>query len=136
MENTDQVKAETDPSRSTVDVPKDSSEKAEPSFTPGPWSACDFEGIWVSGPDGSQNVVCDIVARKYENHEDDSSAVFTDEDYANARLIAAAPALYAAAQRALGFLQTLNWDGEEVRILTAALALARGSAPEREAETQ
>jgi hypothetical protein len=52
--------------------------------TPGPWQVGDeLEGLWVY-TDPNQNVICDVVGRN-DPH------IMTDEDYANAHLIAAAP---------------------------------------------
>ena len=59
--------------------------------TPGPWAA-DADGdecFWVTGPNRSEPVICDMVAR----NEDGS---FTAEDDANAELIAAAPQMLSA----------------------------------------
>jgi hypothetical protein len=57
--------------------------------TPGLWKVGDeAEGLWVY-VDPNQNVICDIVGRN-DPH------IMTDEDYANAYLIAAAPELLGA----------------------------------------
>lgn len=61
----------------------------ESKFTSGPWSVGNSgEGLWwVAGPNHNENVICDIVPRGNLNDPN-------GEDLANARLIAAAPALY------------------------------------------
>lgn len=50
--------------------------------SPLPWSigGTDTEGLWISQPDGNENVICDLIGRKY-------GEPYTDEDYANAALI-------------------------------------------------
>lgn len=55
--------------------------------TPGPWKV-GGDGEWVTGPDRSAPVICDLVPR------DDKQ--LGAEDDANARLIAAAPDYHAA----------------------------------------
>lgn len=130
----DQVNEEKNLGVPSGKAPKDNSLKAAPSFTRGPWEVGDSgEGLWwVTGPDKSANVICDVVPRGNANEPD-------HEDYANARLIAAAPELYEAAKK----LDALDWcAGYELtpdnRIdLDAALqsaraALAKVNAPKQE----
>lgn len=65
-----------------------------PKHTPAPWKVGgDGPALWVEGPDPDRNVICDIVGRQ-ENGEYDAG--LTNEDEANAILIAAAPRLAAA----------------------------------------
>lgn len=64
---------------------------SSPKHTPAPWKVGgDGPALWVEGPDPDRNVICDIIGRQ-ENGEYDAG--LTDEDEANARLIAAAPRL-------------------------------------------
>jgi hypothetical protein len=60
--------------------------------TPGPWDVNDELGseIWVTGPDRTAPVICDIVPRDPDE--------YLAEDEANAALIAAAPELLAVAR--------------------------------------
>jgi hypothetical protein len=61
--------------------------------TPGPWTAEDCDGLYVRPADTSANIICDVVNR------DGKGSRQTDEDWANAFMIAAAPDLYAALKR-------------------------------------
>lgn len=55
--------------------------------TPGPWTArLDDAPFWVAPPKATDNVICDLQPRDAD--------VFTEEDEANARLIAAAPDMF------------------------------------------
>lgn len=91
-------------------------------WTPGPWHV--EQRIFVKAENGwkvaSVNVPSGRVGSWDINPQD------------NARLIAAAPALYDAAEVALAALRTLNdptiEDRQAVEWLTAALAQARGDA--------
>ena len=52
--------------------------------TQGPWHVGSAErGVWVSGPDDHENVICEIVGRC----DDGSGGGVTDEDRANAEFI-------------------------------------------------
>lgn len=107
-----------------------------PTFTPGPWE--------IIGDDANQGVpfiaigagemgtstyrnVCEV----YGNGDD---LELTDEDRAQAHLIAAAPALYGALDRALELAADLEEGGRvfspeqlaEIRRFEAVLAQARG----------
>lgn len=71
--------------------------------TPGPWVAILESDVWVSGADG-RSFICDIVAR------DEGRAKIqpaNDMDFANARLIAAAPDLLQAIRAFLA-----EWDAQ------------------------
>lgn len=57
--------------------------------TPGPWRVSDGDELWVTGPNLNDNVICDLQPRDAD--------CYTEEDEANARLIAAAPDLLTAA---------------------------------------
>lgn len=67
--------------------------------TPGPWAVGGEEdnALWVSGPDASANVVCDLLPREFVKYV---SPCWHEEDRANARLIAAAPSMYDALNQA------------------------------------
>lgn len=90
------------------------------SHTPGQWTAnFDHETLWVQSSDPHATCICDLVERDGNG--------YTDEDRANAYLIAAAPELFAACTLALVRLE----DGTEVsatiaRHLRAAIAKAKG----------
>jgi hypothetical protein len=89
-----------------------------PQFTPGPWTSYEFGADWYVG----------------HNHDDSGPMLRVGSNHAqreaNANLIASAPDLYAAAERALNFIE--NTEGEhDVQLesgdmLRAALAKARG----------
>ncbi|HEY6244605.1 MAG TPA: hypothetical protein VIX17_11685 [Pyrinomonadaceae bacterium] len=82
------------------------------SFTPGPWhvGGDGIEGLWVSPQDTSTNVICDVVHRQ--------SGVPSPEDEANARLIAAAPRLYAAAMSAAVYIQSQDFGAQGKAVLS------------------
>jgi hypothetical protein len=69
----------------------------EVTHTPGPWTAEDSDGLYVRPADVTANVICDIVGRTGDGKANDQ----TDEDLANAQLIAAAPDLLAACRLSL-----------------------------------
>ncbi len=54
------------------------------------------DGVWISPPDKNANIICDIVGRIDDR---EAGTQVTDEDLANAQLIAAAPELFAACER-------------------------------------
>jgi hypothetical protein len=58
--------------------------------TPGPWTAEDCDGLYVRPADTSANIICDVINRGGKDSRQ------TDEDWANAMLLAAAPDLLAA----------------------------------------
>ena len=68
-------------------------QKGTTQHTPGPWSMEYDDGVWISGPDKNANVLCDIIGRIDDR---EAGTQITDEDLANARLIAAAPDLLEA----------------------------------------
>lgn len=102
--------------------------------TPGPWRLHESDGVWVSPPDGTENVICDIVGRLTDIKNGQTQ--ITDEDLANAHLIAAAPELLRCVQGAL-LVVTKTSDGayklrvtpEELRAMRAAIAKAEGLEP-------
>lgn len=62
----------------------------ETKHTPGPWKVNEEkDAIWISPPNPKDNVICDVVGRIYDIEK--ATVDFTDEDVANAHLIAAAP---------------------------------------------
>lgn len=99
--------------------------------TPTPWAVGSMEdGLWITGPDAKENVICDLVGRN-------SRYKFTAEDDANAAFIVTAcnahDALVAALTEAIQLIRI--WHGEEawdiyakhspeMKRLNAALALA------------
>lgn len=87
--------------------------------TPGPWEPfLGSDSVWVTGPDHNANVVCDIVL---------SAKEATDEDFANARLIAAAPSLLEASKLAQDLLVASGFACSEVLSrVSAAIAKAEG----------
>lgn len=97
---------------------------SETKFTPGPWEASRWRvctHIKVGGP--PIKVICDTA---------NNAATRNDENAANARLIAAAPALYAALEFVGGWLasfsmpptSTIAEKEEALARIDAALALA------------
>lgn len=89
--------------------------------TPKPWKAAfEEDGIWVTGPDQNANVICDIVGRIANGKQ------HTEEDEANALLIAAAPELLAACEIAAAALGT--YPDRRSQVL-AAIAKAKGEQP-------
>jgi hypothetical protein len=71
-------------------------EQTKKAHTPGPWKVhIDDNAIWVEPPNPADSVICDLRGR--------DAAVLTDEDEANADLIAAAPDLLKAAKLAHEF---------------------------------
>jgi hypothetical protein len=79
--------------------------------TPGPWEVGETDGLWITGPDREEPVICDLVPRDAD--------CYTEEDEANARLIAAAPDLLEehtewAAILGAALLLTLQGDYSEV----------------------
>jgi hypothetical protein len=69
----------------------------EMKHTAAPWTADNAgDGLWVTGADTMAPVICDLVPRDAD--------VYTEEDEANAFLIAAAPDLLAAAEKVLAGL--------------------------------
>ncbi len=97
--------------------------------TPGEWKAHvevdpKTGGVWVGPPNDHENVICDIVGRK-------GAAAWTEEDHANAYLIAAAPDLLAACKAWLKHYDEFVRDkqiGDEPGIaeMRAAVAKAEG----------
>ena len=89
--------------------------------TPGPWRIVEFadSGIFVSPPDDNISVICDIVTRSQELGNDDPS----DEDRANAALIAAAPELLEALRR----IFKMSLDVTIKDIARAAIEKAEGA---------
>jgi hypothetical protein len=87
--------------------------------TPGPWATGEADGrLRVTGPDREANVVCDIAPRA-----GDVDADYTEEDAANAELIAAAPELLAACKAGLHSLRALG-AGDIFEQMRAAIAKA------------
>jgi len=108
----------------------------ETKFTPGPWKVNEYDSAWVHGPLPDKIGICSL------RHKDGDKRRDAD---ANAALIAAAPAMYAALEKALPYLEEMqkdNFADEEVGIYydqsledalvstEQALALARGESPE------
>ena len=59
-------------------------EKQETKHTPTPWEVGEADlGLWITGPDRSANVICDLMGRGAEGYP----VMLTDEDFENARLI-------------------------------------------------
>lgn len=85
--------------------------------TPGPWEVKQFGGPQISGPEGY--AICTMWGAL-------SVDELAGQDAANARLIAAAPELLGALDRAVQRLEG-DWAAtEEVDMARAALAKARG----------
>jgi antitoxin (DNA-binding transcriptional repressor) of toxin-antitoxin stability system len=90
-------------------------QKKTAQHTPGPWGIGDSgtrsDGIWIEPTDKNANVLADIVGRL----NDGEDTQITDEDIANARLIAAAPDLLAAANLALEYFEqcVMSCDPDE-----------------------
>ncbi|HYE38195.1 hypothetical protein [Methylocaldum sp.] len=102
------------------------------SFTPGPWDV-DEGDLSIYALDGAGGAVL-----LFQTHDEADGFASCDEQEVNARLIAAAPELYDAAECALGLL-TGNMDGDwskgdPVHMLRAALSKARGEDPALMAE--
>ena len=62
------------------------------------------DGLWVTGPDTDAPVICDLVPRDAES--------FTEEDEANASLIAASPELLDACRYTLRWWNECGFDDE------------------------
>lgn len=100
-----------------------------PQFTPGPWQTghmMDGDNVWI-GPD------CNAIPVAYVDRDWQRAR---DEWGANARLIAAAPDLYAALKDMLIASQPQHtfrhvFMGEAQEKARAALAKARGETPQR-----
>jgi hypothetical protein len=89
---------------------------SEAKHSAGPWSVGDNIGdgnLWVAPADKNAPVVCDLVPRE---------ADFTEEDEANARLIASAPDLLALVHRAVAD----RIDNEWLKKARAVIAKAEG----------
>ena len=98
-------------------------------YTPGPWRVSDGDDLWVAGPISTDNVICDIVPRDADS--------YTEEDEANAALIAAAPDLLEACKRALSgaWLHATSGHSDAVAVhdeLRAAIARATGASERSE----
>lgn len=100
-------------------------------FTPGPWRVIPYDAGDVDYLSGVPAVVaaegydCAIVHWHGFKHQFWQSARGDREMHANARLIAAAPAGYALAERLIAYLSGFNPDElepEEVELLTSAQA--------------
>lgn len=91
-------------------------DETKPMFTPGPWSVGDTgtrgDGIWIQPADLNANVICDLVGRLNVPEEDTTQ--ITDEDVANAHLIAAAPTMLDALNNVRGFLRKLGYTSSTV----------------------
>jgi len=87
-------------------------------------------GMWVTGPDRNAPVVCDIVARSH--YSENGNPILTEEDEANAKLIAAAPELFEALTAVMRLADAHDDRGprllpeSEWRQAKAALEKARG----------
>lgn len=93
--------------------------------TPGPWAVGGDDGlIWVTPPDTRQNVICDLQPRDADS--------FTEEDEANARLIAAAPDLLLAIK--LLYRATDHYDPEPSKLgaLLAAIEATKAAVAKAE----
>ena len=87
-------------------------------FTPGPWE--------VNKSDTCLIMVSKPIGLGVEKHIADVQ--YNEERYANATLIAAAPAMYEALQATLAyFLRSKQSHAPEVRAIRTALAQAEGS---------
>lgn len=98
-----------------------------PKHTPGPWKVSDDvdETVWVSAK-AQDNVICDIVGRIWDFEAKTSQ--ITDEDIANARLIAAAPEMLEALENivwSLDHLDDIDIRNQKESILNA-IAKAKG----------
>lgn len=94
--------------------------------TRGPWEvSADGVALEVQPVRCSENVICSLVGR-IDNGT--LAEEFTDEDRANARLIAAAPELMEACYTAIGAMVPLRaeypWMGEIVESIQAAVLKA------------
>jgi hypothetical protein len=98
--------------------------------TSGPWAIGGEhdDSLWIEGPAKLDNVICDIVSRDLE-------CILAAEDWANARLIAAAPDLLEACQQALVALSSYRVNPympdtvEQLQdTLRVAIAKAEGAA--------
>lgn len=103
------------------------------SHTPSPWQVGESEGRWwVEGPDKNANVICDLLPRRidvydYAAHQEEVY-VYTDEDRANAALIAAAPDLLHACEWAHHLLvdgYSTEFETDVINDLVAAIAKAK-----------
>ena len=88
--------------------------------TPGPWAVDGDDALWVNAIGREHEpVICDIVPR-------DADA-FTDEDEANARLMAAAPELLEACRDALLVMSAHACPAPKtIAFIEAAIAKATG----------
>jgi hypothetical protein len=87
------------------------------SHTPGPWNVCELDFRAIEGPDG--RIIADIRAPARENGRED------------ARLIAAAPDLLKALEKAWIFIQTAHCSGLHAACeeeIAGALKKAEGEA--------
>ena len=85
-----------------------------PNHTPGPWHVGLKPGTMVYGPQGEQIVGLNVM-------------LDSDEVLANAKFIAAAPAMYEALKNTLAYFMRSNQShAPEVRVIRAALAQAEG----------
>lgn len=94
------------------------------SHTPGPWA--------VGGESGNDGEAEEIVAADRticwtaDTFTDEEGAAITDEDRANARLIAAAPELLAACKYLLENAEAAGWSEFMLADARAAIANAEG----------
>jgi hypothetical protein len=73
---------------------------SETKFTSGEWNVGgDGDSVWVEPADKNANVICDLIGRLYDS--DSGKTQLTEEDIANAHLIAASPDLLEACETAL-----------------------------------
>jgi hypothetical protein len=98
----------------------------ETMHTPGPWTVEQDDQIWVRPASIDDPVICDLAPRDAD--------VFTEEDEANGRLIAAAPDLLAQLKRAVQLMEDADLDDEPhddeghllLQACRAAIAKAEG----------
>jgi hypothetical protein len=106
-----------------------------PPITPGPWFVEGERSYLPKSASDKPDYVASVypVCVKFRGDicriqsSENIGGISMDESYANARLIAAAPELYAAAEKALYFMRLYKYASQDVADdLEAALKKARG----------
>lgn len=82
--------------------------------TPAPWHIGeDIYRWWITGPDKKQNVICDLIPRRIETIDyaarQEENYIYTDEDRANAALIASAPRMEQVILDVAAYVRNTSW---------------------------